>query len=284
MAIKGINTAPILQNNRLCLIAFKLRDDNKQERLFFMQIPTLIDFLVVLKNSTLRVSQRLASAGEEFKMKLIADNEALAGNIPVITQAEVTQPDPGMLVTSIAPKVGDEYFSLIAFMHNEHVITFEIDDNQAEFILVAIKKAIEVTKDNEALRTISAFMSFILLYDVNLADSNKLQYNEFKHELWKQNSFSQYLAVLYCFDTEHGKQLLAGNVIKINGELQSQETEALLQFIYLMTPTSKLLRDKNSLCNVFTQVINAPTAKALTKDECLRALHNFYLEKKIALE
>lgn len=281
MAIKGINTAPILQNNKFFLMAFKFCDANKQERLFFMQISTLIDFLIVLRHSSLRIGQRLAMQGEEFKMKLLADNEALATNIPVITQAEVTQPDPGFLVTSIAPKLAEDRFSLIACLHNEHVITLEIDDTQAEFILLAVKKAIEFVKDEEALRTIGAFMSFMLLYDVNLTDISNLKYNELKHDQWKQQFFCHYLAILYCFETEQGKQLLSGNVIKINSHPNSPEVQALLQLIATMSPTTKALREKYSLCDTLTRVINAPSAKALTKDECLRALHTFCIETKV---
>jgi len=283
MAIKGINTAPIVQNNRFFLMALKIRDNKDQEHLLFMQISTLIDFLIVLRHSTFRVSQRLATLGDEFKTKLIAVNEDLASNVPAISEAEVTQPDQGLLVTSIAPKIGEDSFSLIACLHNEHVATIEIDDSQAELIILAVKKAIEFVKDEEALKTIGVFMSFMLLYDVNLSDTNNLKYNELKHEPWKQQFFSHHLAVLYCFDTDKGEQILSGNVIKINGDPKSPETEAIVQLISSMGPTSKSLRDKYSLCKTFTRVINAPSAKALTKDECLRALHTFCVETKATL-
>jgi len=284
MAIKGINTAPLIHNNRFLLMALKIRDNNNQEHLFFMQIPTLIDFLIVLRHSTFRISQRLAMLGEEFKTKLIAANEDLASNVPVITQAEITQPDQGLLVTSIAPKVGENCFSLIACMHNEHITTIEIDDSQAEFIITAVKKAIEFAKDEEALNTIGVFMSFMLLYDVNLTDINNLKYNELKHEPWKQQFFSHNLAVLYCFDTDEGKKILAGNVIKINSQPNSHETEAIVKLVSSMSPTSKPLKDRYKLCDTFTRVINAPSTKALTKDECLRALHTFCVETNATLE
>ncbi len=284
MAIKGINTAPILQNNRFFMMAFKVRDESKHERLFFMQMSTLIDFLTILRHSTFRASQRLATFGEEYKTKLIAENEALTRNIPAITQTEVTQPDAGYLVTSIAPKLGEDRFSLIACLHNEHVVTLEIDDSQAEFIILAIRKAIEFVKDEDALKMLATFMSFMLLYDANLSDINNLKYNEFKNEQWKQHLFYQSLAVLYCFETEKGKQILAGNIVKINGEPESPEAKGILTFIASLSPTSKSLQEKYTLCKTFTRVIPAPPGHALTKDECLRALHNFCVETTQSLD
>lgn len=284
MRIKGINTAPIIQNERLFLMSFKFRDSSNNERMFLMQISTLIDFLIILRGCALRVGQRLATRSDDYKMECIAENEKLAQNIPEITQAEVMQPDPGNLVISIAPKISEEHFSLVAVLHNEHVMTIGIDDTQAEFIMIAIKKAIDHIKDDETLRMISTFMDFMVLFDVNLSDINNLKYNQLNHEPWKQYFYATYVAVLYCFETENGKQLLAGNIIKINVDPVSQEGENILQHIAMLTPTCKAMREKYPLYQTFCQVIPSKQTQVLTIDECLRALHNFCLETKNTLD
>jgi len=283
MVIKGINTAPIIQNERLFLMSFKFRDSSDNERMFFMQIPTLVDFLIILRGCALRVGQRLTTRGDDYKTKCIAENEVLAKNIPEITQVEVMQPDPGNLVMSIAPKISEENFSLVAVLHNEHVITLDIDDTQAEFIIMAVKKAIDHIKDDETLRMISIFMDFMVLFDINLSDINNLKYNQLNHEPWKQYFYARYVAVLYCFDTDDGKQLLAGNIIKMNVDPVSQEGENILQQIAMLTPTCKAMREKHTLCQTFSQVIPSKHAQVLSRDECLRALHNFCLETKTTL-
>ncbi|HBR1674965.1 TPA: hypothetical protein L9M02_004940, partial [Klebsiella quasipneumoniae subsp. quasipneumoniae] len=59
MIVKGINTAPIKQGDHLFLMSFKVKDANDSDRLFYMQITTLVDFLTILRNRVLRVSERI---------------------------------------------------------------------------------------------------------------------------------------------------------------------------------------------------------------------------------
>lgn len=283
MAIKGINTGPIVQNGRLFLTAFKALDDNNHERFFIMQMTTLIDFLILLRTSAIRAGQHIDTLGDEYKNRCIAVNESLALNIPEIKPAEVNQPNPAFLVTSIAPKMGQDGFRLIACMHDESILTLDIDDLQADFIMFGVRKAIEFIKDEETLKMLNTFMSFMMLYDVNLSDISNFKYNELKHEPWKQHFFAYYMAVIYCFETEEGKQLLAGNVLKINLQPDSPEVDNLLQLIATYSPVCKALQEKYKICETFTHVIDTPQGKTLTKDECLRALHTFCLEKQKSL-
>lgn len=131
MEIYGINTASLVQNDRLLLMAFKIRDKDNNDRMLLMQIKTLIDFLIILRSRITLVGQRIAQQGDDFKNKCITANESLVKNIPEITQAEVTQPDPGLMVMSMAPKMSDDGFSLVMALNNEHIVALEIDDLQS---------------------------------------------------------------------------------------------------------------------------------------------------------
>lgn len=284
MGIKGINTAPIKQNDRFFLMAFKIRDNNDNDRMFLMQLTTLIDFLIILRARVSKVAQRLGVQGEDYKEKCIAANESLARNIPQITQEEVLQIDPGNMVMSIAPKLAEAHFTLVSILHNEQVITIEIDDSQAEFIIMAIRQAVTLMDDQETLQTLGALLDFIMMYNVDLSNMDNLQYQEINHEPWKKDLFTEYLAVLFSFDTEEGKKLLSGVILKTNEHVSSPETESIVQRVAMLTPAIKVLQEKYKNCQTFRRSIpSGQTPNLLTKDECLRALHNFCLETKPSL-
>lgn len=278
MEIYGINTASLVQNDRLLLMAFKIRDKDNNDRMLLMQIKTLIDFLIILRSRITLVGQRIAQQGDDFKNKCITANESLVKNIPEITQAEVTQPDPGLMVMSMAPKMSDDGFSLVMALNNEHIVALEIDDLQSEFILMAVFQAIKVIDDQETLQTLGALLDFIVLYLVDLSNIDNLQYKEINHEPWKKELFSENLSVLFCFETELGKKVLIGSVIKTNVSQSSPEADSIIQRLAMLTPSIKALQDKYKNCQTFRRTIPSEGMKNLTRDQCLRALHGFCLE------
>lgn len=278
MAIKGINTAPIKQGERLFVMTLKVKDHDNNDRMVFMQIPTLVDFLIILRNRMSKVVKRLEERGESYKAELIAVTESLAKNIPEIVQAEVMQPDPGNLIISMAPKFYDEQFKLIAVLNNQSVVTIEIDDSQVEFIILAIQKAIEVADDKESMQTIGAVLDFLMLYNADLANLDNFQYREVKHDPWKENLFSHYMAILYCFNTEAGKQILAGAVIKTDAQPNSAEAEQIIKKLAALNYTIKSITEKSQLCQVFSRIIPSQPEQILTKEDCLKALHRFCVE------
>ncbi|PXH97140.1 hypothetical protein DMQ72_11305 [Klebsiella quasipneumoniae] len=284
MIVKGINTAPIKQGDHLFLMSFKVKDANDSDRLFYMQITTLVDFLTILRNRVLRVSERILANGEIYKKKAQVDIESLASNIPEITPAEVMQPNPGNLVTSIAPKFKDDTFSLIVILQNEKVLTLEINDTQVEFIIMAIQKAIETIDDKDTMLIISSLVDFLLIYSVDLSNLQYLNYKEIKHEIWKQHLFSDYLEVIYCFETEKGKEILAGTIIKTNAQPESQEIESIVKRIAHLTPMLKALLETYPLYQTFYQRIPALPAQILTKEDCLNSLYNFCLKTQDTLQ
>lgn len=52
-------------------------------------------------------------------------------------------------------------------------------------------------------------------------------------------SFSKYIAVLYCFETEVGKEILSGAIIKTNAQPDTQEIESIAHRVAQMTPMLK---------------------------------------------
>lgn len=280
MEIKGINTVPIKQGERLFVMTLKVRDNTDNERILFMQTSTLVDFLIILHNRMYQVSQRIQVRGENYKAELMAAVESLTKNIPQISEEEVMQPDTGNLVMSMAPKFSDEGFTLVTALNNQNIVTLDIDDLQAEFIMVAIVKAIEASNDKEAFQMMGSILDFIVLYNADLANPDNLRYLEVKHEPWKESLFAHHLAIMYCFDTEKGKQILAGAVIKANAQPNSPEVESIAQRVAFLTPPIKNIQAKYPLSKVFSRIIPSQPEQILTKENCLKSLQGFCLETR----
>lgn len=283
MILKGLNTAPIKQGDHLFLMAFKISGTENNGCLFYMQLTTLVDLLIILRSRITKVAQRLVERGNKYEKKIKSDIDILNNNIPEIYYPEVSQPNSMQLVTSIAPKFKDEAISLIIAMQNEKIITIEINDTQVEFFILAIQKAIETINDKETLNILGSLLDFLLLYSVDLTNLDFLNYKEINHELWKHNLYSEYLAVLYCFETERGKVILSGAIIKANAQYDSQEVQHIIHKVAALTPMLKKIQEKYTLYKSFCQKITSDSGQILTKEACLTQLHSFCLKTQAQL-
>lgn len=283
MILKGLNTAPIKQGDHLFLMAFKISGTENNGCLFYMQLTTLVDLLIILRSRITKVAQRLVERGNKYEKKIKSDIDILNNNIPEIYYSEVSQPNSMQLVTSIAPKFKDEAISLIIAMQNEKIITIEINDTQVEFFILAIQKAIETINDKETLNILGSLLDFLLLYSVDLTNLDFLNYKEINHELWKHNLYSEYLAVLYCFETERGKVILSGAIIKANAQYDSQEVQHIIHKVAALTPMLKKTQEKYTLYKSFCQKITSDSGQILTKEACLTQLHSFCLKTQAQL-
>ncbi|MDD9651790.1 YjeJ family protein [Klebsiella pasteurii] len=284
MIIKGINTASIKQSDHFVLMTFKINDHKDTNRILYMQITTLVDFIIILRSRMLKVSERLVSDGIIYKKNIQDDIESLTRNIPEIISNEVMEPNSENLVTSITPKFKNDSLTLIVMLQSEQLITLEINDTQVEFIIIAIQKALEAANDKETLQVIGSLLDFALCYSVDLSNLEYLNYKEIKHEFWKLHLFSEYMTVLYCFETERGKEILAGTVIKTSAQPETQEVASIVQRIVHLTPMLKVLKEKYPLYQTFCQRIPSQPMQILTKEECLAPLHAFCLKTQAALK
>ena len=53
-----------------------------------------------------------------------------------------------------------------------------------------------------------------MCYTVDLTTQPNIDYQQYPQEEWKLNLFSHYLGVLYCCETEEGKKIVSGAVVK----------------------------------------------------------------------
>lgn len=283
MLIKGINTASIKNGNQLVLITFKVTDQNDTQHFLHMQIPTLIDLIIMLRHRMTHVLECLKQQGEEYKAKLTTSFELLEKNLPQFNEQEVMEPNPNHVVMSIAPKFSEDRCSVICIMHDEQVITLDITDIQIEFILMAIQQAAQNSGDNETGQMVTSLLDILLLYGVDLTNLENLSYREVQHEPWKQALFSNHIALLYCFNTESGAQISAGAVIKTNALPQSEELEKIARRIVRIIPGLKEMQEKYTINQIFSRKLPSQPGQLLTIDECLRPLHAFCLEQQASL-
>ena len=126
-------------------------------------------------------------------------------------------------------------------------------------------------------------MDYLILYAADLASSKNIDYQQFQVEEWKLNLFSHYLAVLYCYQTEAGKKIMSGAVVKTSVPHPSDAENHIVLSAIERSPKLKTFNESFSLCQVFCRPIMAQQGKMLSLEECLRPLHAFFLEQQASL-
>lgn len=281
--VKGINTGSIKSNERFALMAFKIRDIDNVEHTFFFQLNQLIDLLLILRFRIAKVSQRLAERGESYKEKLIDERDSLMANVPNIDVMEVNNPDISKVIMSMAPKQKDEKFELVAMLQNEQIECIEIDDTQIEFIVFAIQQSLNTTNDKQTIQLVTSLLDFVMLYFVDLSDMTNLNFRKVEHEKWKLDLFTHYIAVLFCFEHEEGKKILAGTILKTEAEPNTEQLQSILHRVAVMSPGVKALQDQHPICQTFAKIIPSQPNQLLTMEECMQPLHDFCVEVKAAM-
>ncbi len=210
----GFNTAGITFEDRFLALLLKIKQQNGPCQQYYLQAPILLDLLLILQNRLLVTYKRLHEQGETYKEELIAYNESLIANIPAVEMAEIQQPNPERRIMSITLKPGETESTLILVLQNEQICTLCIEDRQVEALLAGVQQALKTINDQEVLKYLSSNMDFLMCYTVDLTTQPNIDYQQHTQEDWKLNLFSHYLGVLYCCETDEGKKIVSGAVVK----------------------------------------------------------------------
>jgi len=281
--LQGLNTASIKYNNRLALIMLKIKSENNQIQNLYMPINILVDFFSILRHRMIITLACLQEKGDIYKSQIQAESEMMLLNTPEIKVEELEQPDLQNQIASLAPKTNDNSIDLIMMLQNNSVVNIHIEDTQIEFIFLALNQALNASEDKETLRVIGSLLDFIMLYFVDLTNLEYLNYRQVEHEAWKQNLFLNHLLVLYVFDTDNGKQIMAGIVLKTNIKPGTAEIENLVSRVASLTPGLQAIQQNYPVCQTFYRPVKTSHERVLTKEEYLRALHAFCLEMQPAV-
>ncbi|EPY4530736.1 YjeJ family protein [Klebsiella quasipneumoniae] len=279
----GFNTAGITFEDRFLALLLKIKQQNGPCQQYYLQAPILLDFLLILQNRLLVTYKRLHEQGETFKEELIAYNESLIANIPAVEMAEIQQPNPERRIMSITLKPGETESTLILVLQNEQICTLCIEDRQVEALLAGIQQALKTVNDQAVIQYLSSNMDFLMCYTVDLTTQPNIDYQQHPQEEWKLNLFSHYLGALYCCETEEGKKIVSGAVVKTSvPHLSELENNIVMQLIE-KSPKLKAMHAELAPCQIFSTIIPSQPGRMLSLEECLRPLHAFYLEKKAEL-
>ena len=140
----------------------------------------------------------------------------------------------------------------------------------------AIIHAINNAEMRELALRITSLLDFLPLYDVDCQDNGNLEYDTYSQPEWKHNLFSHYLAVLYRFKDESGKEQFSGAVVKTREATAGKEIEAITRRMLDFSPRLKKLAGVPS--QVYVRTVAANNAQPLTQDQCLRAIHHLRVQ------
>ncbi|HED8786586.1 TPA: hypothetical protein R6G34_003721 [Klebsiella pneumoniae] len=279
----GFNTAGITFEDRFLALLLKIKQQNGPCQQYYLQAPILLDLLLILQNRLLVTYKRLHEQGKTYKEELIAYNESLIANIPAVEMAEIQQPNPERRIMSITLKPGETESTLILVLQNEQICTLCIEDRQVEALLAGVQQALKTINDQEVLKYLSSNMDFLMCYTVDLTTQPNIDYQQHTQEDWKLNLFSHYLGVLYCCETDEGKKIVSGAVVKTSAPHLSELENNVVTRIIEKSPKLKAMHAELAPCQIFSTVIPSQPGRMLSLEECLRPLHAFYLEKKAEL-
>ncbi|EPP6968141.1 TPA: YjeJ family protein [Klebsiella pneumoniae] len=279
----GFNTAGITFEDRFLALLLKIKQQNGPCQQYYLQAPILLDLLLILQNRLLVTYKRLHEQGETYKEELIAYNESLIANIPAVEMAEIQQPNPERRIMSITLKPGETESTLILVLQNEQICTLCIEDRQVEALLAGIQQALKTVNDQDIIHYLTANLDFLICYTVDLTTQPNIDYQQHTQEDWKLNLFSHYLGVLYCCETDEGKKIVSGAVVKTSAPHLSELENNVVTRIIEKSPKLKAMHADLTPCQIFSTVIPSQPGRMLSLEECLRPLHAFYLEKKAEL-
>ncbi|HEF8931336.1 TPA: hypothetical protein SBP81_004703 [Klebsiella pneumoniae] len=279
----GFNTAGITFEERFLALLLKVKTGKGSDQLYYLQAPVLADLLLILQSRMVVILQRYEAEGEAYKDELITYNETLVANIPTVEMAEVQQPSPQRRIMSITLKAGETQSTLILMLQGGEINTLYIDDMQVEALIIGIQQALKTVGDQEVIQYLTSNMDFLICYAVDLTTQPNIDYQQHPQEDWKLNLFSHYLGVLYCCETDEGKKIVSGAVVKTSAPHLSELENNVVTRLIEKSPKLKAMHAELAPCQIFSTIIPSQPGRMLSLEECLRPLHAFYLEKKAEL-
>ncbi len=264
ISIKGVNTGVIRKSNNFIALALKIKEPRNKESLFFMSVMELRDLLIALE-SRLHQKHKLDAAAhlqyEQARDKVI---KKMAENIPEILVDELKNADINRRVNTLELTDNQgENLTFVLTLHDGSKCELVVNELQIEMLARAIIHAINNAEMRELALRITSLLDFLPLYDVDCQDNGNLEYDT-------------YLAVLYRFKDESGKEQFSGAVVKTREATPGKEIEAITRRMLDFSPRLKKLAGVP--CQVYVRTVAANNAQPLTQDQCLRALHHLRVQ------
>ncbi len=120
-----------------------------------------------------------------------------------------------------------ENLTFVLTLHDGSKYELVVNELQIEMLARAIIHAINNAEMRELALRITSLLDFLPLYDVDCQQNGDLEYDTYSQPEWKHNLFDHYLAVLYRFKDESGKEQFSGAVVKTREATPGKEIEAI---------------------------------------------------------
>ncbi|EPD9419498.1 YjeJ family protein, partial [Escherichia coli] len=211
ISIKGVNTGVIRKSNNFIALALKIKEPRNKESLFFMSAMELRDLLIALESRLYHKHKLDAEARLQYEQARDKAMKKMAENIPEIQIEELKNADINRRVNMLELTDNQgENLSFVLTLHDGSKCELVVNELQIEMLARAIIHAINNAEMRELALRITSLLDFLPLYDVDCQDNGNLEYDTYSQPEWKHNLFNHYLAVLYRFKDESGKEQFSG--------------------------------------------------------------------------
>ncbi|TJG47079.1 YjeJ family protein [Escherichia coli] len=265
ISIKGVNTGVIRKSNNFIALALKIKEPRNKESLFFMSVMELRDLLIALESRMHQKHKLDAAARLQYEQARDKVIKKMAENIPEILVDELKNTDNQ-----------GENLTFVLTLHDGSKCELVVNELQIEMLARAIIHAINNAEMRELALRITSLLDFLPLYDVDCQENGNLEYDTYSQPEWKHNLFDHYLAVLYRFKDESGKEQFSGAVVKTREATPGKEIEAITR--RMLDFSQRLKKLAGVPCQVYVRTVAANNAQPLTQDQCLRALHHLRVQ------
>lgn len=274
--IKGYNTGVLLHQDKFLAVAFKVREENNAESIFYMQANILKDFLMLLQNRLVLISKNVFFEASQFNASVGNENQALLTEVPVMSQEDIQTPNTDRKIVALSANFFDNNMNILFTLKNGDFYHFNIGDNQIHFIILALGQAIKNSGTNDVTSYLTTGLDFIPLYDVIFKPDGNLNYSQFEIDTWKLDIFSNYILLVYR--TNQDEKFCYGGVIKTNATLDSEE---LTSIAMAFASSSPKLKDHFSLIeNYHAEYLSLNKKTMPSIKEALQPLAEFHKRLK----
>lgn len=274
--IKGYNTGVLLHQDKFLAVAFKVREENNAESIFYMQANILKDFLMLLQNRLVLISKNVFFEASQFNASVGNENQALLTEVPVMSQEDIQTPNTDRKIVALSANFFDNNMNILFTLKNGDFYHFNIGDNQIHFIILALGQAFKNAGTNDVTSYLTTGLDFIPLYDVIFKSDGNLNYSQFEIDTWKLDIFSNYILLVYR--TNQDEKFCYGGVIKTNATLDSEE---LTSIAMAFASSSPKLKDHFSLIeNYHAEYLNLNKKTMPSIKEALQPLAEFHKRLK----
>jgi len=277
--IKGMNTGVIRQGDTFVALAFKIKQPRNKETTLFLPALVLRDLLIALEHRLWQHSQRPEEQRQVLAKARDAVIKKMHASIPTLTVEELRDADVSQRVDNLelCDNKGENLLFKLS-LHGGDILDVEINELQIALIVQAIIHAINNAKMRELSLRLSSLLDFLPLYDVDCLENGSLEYDTYQQPEWKLQLFNHYLAMIYQYTDEEGKQQQCGTVVKTRSKSETKQAEAISR--RLLAYSRRLSKLKDKPCQVFVRTITTNNAHPLTQEQCMRALYQLRMSVK----